>query len=117
MLQIYREDALFGFYRGCMTNLLRTTPAAAVTFTSFEIINRRLREWAAGESAPAAAGAARRPAGQAAAAGGGAAGAPQQQLAAAGGTGRQGAGPAEHDPRRLEAHLRGQLGEGHGGTG
>lgn len=36
-----------GFYRGCLTNLLRTTPAAAVTFTSFEVINRRIREWAA----------------------------------------------------------------------
>lgn len=29
-----------------MTNLLRTTPAAAVTFTSFEVINRRIRQWA-----------------------------------------------------------------------
>ncbi|GAB4818386.1 hypothetical protein N2152v2_005432 [Parachlorella kessleri] len=51
VLQIYREDGMLGFYRGCMTNLLRTTPAAAVTFTSFEVINRRLREWAKGSGA------------------------------------------------------------------
>lgn len=44
--RILMEDGLRGFYHGCMTNLLRTTPAAAVTFTSFELINRRLREWA-----------------------------------------------------------------------
>jgi len=37
------EDGLKGFYRGCMTNLLRTTPAAALTFTSFELIARALR--------------------------------------------------------------------------
>ena len=39
-----------------MTNLVRTTPAAAVTFTSFELINRRLRAWSAAPSpAPTAA--------------------------------------------------------------
>ena len=32
-----------GFYRGCATNLLRTTPAAALTFTSYELIARQLR--------------------------------------------------------------------------
>ncbi|PSC75488.1 polyubiquitin [Micractinium conductrix] len=41
--QILAEDGVPGFYRGCVTNLLRTTPAAAVTFTSFELINRELR--------------------------------------------------------------------------
>lgn len=44
--QILAEDGIPGFYRGCVTNLLRTTPAAAVTFTSFELINRQLRQWA-----------------------------------------------------------------------
>jgi uncharacterized membrane-anchored protein YhcB (DUF1043 family) len=44
---IYREDGLRGFYRGCATNLLRTTPAAALTFTSFELIARALRRLAA----------------------------------------------------------------------
>jgi hypothetical protein len=29
---------------GCLTNLLRTTPAAALTFTSFELIARGLRQ-------------------------------------------------------------------------
>eukprot|EP00879_Flechtneria_rotunda_P025779 GHRR01027424.1.p1 GENE.GHRR01027424.1~~GHRR01027424.1.p1 ORF type:complete len:419 (+),score=141.55 GHRR01027424.1:107-1363(+) len=41
---IHREDGLRGFYRGCATNLLRTTPAAALTFTSFELIARALRK-------------------------------------------------------------------------
>ncbi|GBF90258.1 hypothetical protein Rsub_03391 [Raphidocelis subcapitata] len=40
---IYREDGARGFYRGCGTNLLRTTPAAALTFTSFELIARGMR--------------------------------------------------------------------------
>lgn len=44
--QIVMDDGFRGFYHGCVTNLLRTTPAAAVTFTSFEIINRKIREWA-----------------------------------------------------------------------
>ena len=39
------ESGFLGFYQGCLTNLLRTTPAAAVTFTSFELINKRLRLW------------------------------------------------------------------------
>ena len=33
-----------GFYRGCATNLIRTTPAAALTFTSFELISRALKQ-------------------------------------------------------------------------
>lgn len=41
---IWREDGIRGFYRGCATNLLRTTPAAALTFTSFELIARALKE-------------------------------------------------------------------------
>mmetsp|Transcript_19187 Transcript_19187/g.56983 ORF Transcript_19187/g.56983 Transcript_19187/m.56983 type:complete len:341 (-) Transcript_19187:196-1218(-) len=40
---VWREDGMRGFYRGCATNLLRTTPAAALTFTSFELIARALR--------------------------------------------------------------------------
>ncbi len=50
--QILAEDGVPGFYRGCMTNLLRTTPAAAVTFTSFELINRQLKVWAEAPAAP-----------------------------------------------------------------
>lgn len=45
--QVYLEDGFRGFYHGCLTNLLRTTPAAAVTFTSFELLNRKMRAWAA----------------------------------------------------------------------
>eukprot|EP00878_Enallax_costatus_P019092 GHUV01020131.1.p1 GENE.GHUV01020131.1~~GHUV01020131.1.p1 ORF type:complete len:316 (+),score=88.07 GHUV01020131.1:721-1668(+) len=44
---IFKEDGMRGFYRGCATNLLRTTPAAALTFTSFELIARALRKVAA----------------------------------------------------------------------
>lgn len=40
-----------GFYRGCLTNLLRTTPAAAITFTSFELITRYLKGLAAERNA------------------------------------------------------------------
>lgn len=41
--QIYHENGARGFYRGCLTNLARTTPAAALTFTSFELIARNLK--------------------------------------------------------------------------
>lgn len=43
VLQVMREDGVRGFYRGCTTNLVRTTPAAALTFTSYELIARTLR--------------------------------------------------------------------------
>jgi len=38
-----KDEGLRGFYRGCTTNLVRTTPAAALTFTSYEMIARNLR--------------------------------------------------------------------------
>ena len=38
-----KEDGIRGFYRGCTTNLIRTTPAAALTFTSYEMIARSMR--------------------------------------------------------------------------
>ncbi|EEE63395.1 hypothetical protein OsJ_18207 [Oryza sativa Japonica Group] len=40
--KVYHIEGLTGFYRGCATNLLRTTPAAVITFTSFEMIHRFL---------------------------------------------------------------------------
>ncbi|KAI4301455.1 hypothetical protein L6164_034733 [Bauhinia variegata] len=40
--KVFQQEGLPGFYRGCATNLLRTTPAAAITFTSFEMIHRFL---------------------------------------------------------------------------
>lgn len=40
--KVFLEDGISGFYRGCATNLLRTTPAAVITFTSFEMIHRSL---------------------------------------------------------------------------
>ncbi|KAG6593217.1 Nicotinamide adenine dinucleotide transporter 1, chloroplastic, partial [Cucurbita argyrosperma subsp. sororia] len=40
--KVFQQDGLPGFYRGCAANLLRTTPAAAITFTSFEMIHRSL---------------------------------------------------------------------------
>ena len=42
-MQVMQQDGLKGFYRGCTTNLVRTTPAAALTFTSYEMIARRMR--------------------------------------------------------------------------
>lgn len=38
--KIFRQERLTGFYRGCGTNLLRTTPSAVITFTSYEMIHR-----------------------------------------------------------------------------
>ncbi|CAL9148722.1 unnamed protein product [Musa hybrid cultivar] len=40
--KVYQKEGIPGFYRGYATNLLRTTPAAVITFTSYEMIHRRL---------------------------------------------------------------------------
>lgn len=40
--QVFQKEGIPGFYRGCATNLLRTTPAAVITFTSYEMIQRFL---------------------------------------------------------------------------
>ncbi|KAL3827792.1 hypothetical protein ACJIZ3_016594 [Penstemon smallii] len=40
--KVLQQEGIPGFYRGCATNLLRTTPAAVITFTSFEMIHRFL---------------------------------------------------------------------------
>ncbi|PIN24164.1 Mitochondrial FAD carrier protein [Handroanthus impetiginosus] len=40
--KVFQQGGVPGFYRGCATNLLRTTPAAVITFTSFEMIHRFL---------------------------------------------------------------------------
>ncbi|XP_044491484.1 nicotinamide adenine dinucleotide transporter 1, chloroplastic-like isoform X2 [Mangifera indica] len=40
--KVFHQEGVAGFYRGCATNLLRTTPAAVITFTSFEMIHRFL---------------------------------------------------------------------------
>lgn len=40
--KVLQHKGIPGFYRGCATNLLRTTPAAVITFTSFEMIHRFL---------------------------------------------------------------------------
>lgn len=40
--KVFRREGINGFYRGCATNLMRTTPAAVITFTSFEMILRVL---------------------------------------------------------------------------
>ena len=44
---VYGEAGMAGFYRGCGANLVRTTPAAAITFTSFELITRAIHHWVA----------------------------------------------------------------------
>ncbi|KAG0500838.1 hypothetical protein HPP92_000910 [Vanilla planifolia] len=40
--QVFTREGTAGFYNGCATNLLRTTPAAVITFTSFEMVHRLL---------------------------------------------------------------------------
>ena len=40
--RIHRDGGASAFYRGCGTNLIRTTPAAAITFTSFELVSREI---------------------------------------------------------------------------
>ncbi|XP_047307224.1 nicotinamide adenine dinucleotide transporter 2, mitochondrial [Impatiens glandulifera] len=43
--KVFRKEGAPGFYRGCATNLLRTTPSAVITFTSYEMINRFLQKF------------------------------------------------------------------------
>ncbi|XP_050225423.1 nicotinamide adenine dinucleotide transporter 1, chloroplastic [Mercurialis annua] len=40
--KVFQKEGIPGFYRGCATNLMRTTPSAVITFTSYEMINRFL---------------------------------------------------------------------------
>ncbi|KAL0807174.1 hypothetical protein Bca101_099666 [Brassica carinata] len=40
--KVFINEGVPGFYRGCATNLLRTTPSAVITFTSYEMIHRFL---------------------------------------------------------------------------
>jgi len=40
--KVFQKEGIKGFYRGCATNLLRTTPSAVITFTSYEMIHRFL---------------------------------------------------------------------------
>ncbi|XP_057961691.1 nicotinamide adenine dinucleotide transporter 1, chloroplastic [Malania oleifera] len=40
MKKVFQKEGLSGFYRGCATNLLRTTPSAVITFTSYEMMHR-----------------------------------------------------------------------------
>lgn len=42
--QVYQKEGFPGFYRGCATNLLRTTPNAVITFTSYEMISRLMHQ-------------------------------------------------------------------------
>lgn len=42
--KVFYKEGIAGFYRGCATNLLRTTPAAVITFTSYETIHRFLHQ-------------------------------------------------------------------------
>lgn len=40
--KVFRREGINGFYRGCATNLMRTTPGAVITLCSFEMILRVL---------------------------------------------------------------------------
>ncbi|XP_031282884.1 nicotinamide adenine dinucleotide transporter 2, mitochondrial-like isoform X2 [Pistacia vera] len=41
--KVFQKEGLPGFYRGCATNLIRTTPSAVITFTSYEMMQRFLQ--------------------------------------------------------------------------
>lgn len=41
--KVFQREGLPGFYRGSGTNLLRTTPSAVITFTSYEMMHRFLQ--------------------------------------------------------------------------
>lgn len=43
--KVYIKEGILGFYSGCATNLMRTTPAAVITFTSYEYILMMLDKW------------------------------------------------------------------------
>lgn len=43
--QILTEDGVGGLYRGLKANLLRTIPAAAITFLTYEGSRKFLTEW------------------------------------------------------------------------
>ncbi|KAJ6721178.1 NICOTINAMIDE ADENINE DINUCLEOTIDE TRANSPORTER 1 CHLOROPLASTIC [Salix viminalis] len=40
--KVFQKEGFRGFYRGCATNLMRTTPSAVITFTSYEMIHEFL---------------------------------------------------------------------------
>lgn len=42
--KVFRSEGIPGFYRGCATNLLRTTPSAVITFTTYEMMLRFFRQ-------------------------------------------------------------------------
>ncbi|KAH6557240.1 hypothetical protein KP509_1Z126400 [Ceratopteris richardii] len=42
--KVYIKEGIAGFYSGCATKLMRTTPAAVITFTSYELICRKLEK-------------------------------------------------------------------------
>ncbi|XP_078445845.1 nicotinamide adenine dinucleotide transporter 1, chloroplastic-like [Wolffia australiana] len=50
--QVLHKEGVPGFYRGCATNLLRTTPAAVITFTTYEMIQRFLHRLVPSEAKP-----------------------------------------------------------------
>ena len=50
--EIWQNEGIGGFYKGWATNMFRTVPAAAITFTSFELFARLLREAGVRQRAP-----------------------------------------------------------------
>ncbi|KAK1298917.1 hypothetical protein QJS10_CPB14g00434 [Acorus calamus] len=50
--KVFHAEGIPGFYRGCATNLLRTTPAAVITFTSYETIRRFLHNYVSPKPSP-----------------------------------------------------------------
>ncbi|CAK7326625.1 unnamed protein product [Dovyalis caffra] len=42
--KVFQKEGFRGFYRGFATNLMRTTPSAVITFTSYEMIHKFLEQ-------------------------------------------------------------------------
>lgn len=42
--KVFQSEGIPGMYRGCATNLLRTTPSAVITFTTYEMMLRFFRQ-------------------------------------------------------------------------
>jgi solute carrier family 25 folate transporter 32 len=36
--KIWRNEGIYGFFKGCITNALRVAPSAAVTFVTYEFV-------------------------------------------------------------------------------
>ncbi len=36
--KIYKNEGIYGFFKGCVTNAMRVAPSAAITFVTYELV-------------------------------------------------------------------------------